>query len=131
MKQIRVVIVDDHFDFRRVVHEFLSRLPNVSVVGEAQNGEEAIQKVEELLPDVVVMDIAMPKFSGLEATRIIKKRWPNTRVMIATMHDNPIYRIQALDAHADAFVLKTALKPALEKEFARPDMGGLARAAAV
>jgi len=59
----------------------------------------------------------MPKTNGLEATRIIKKRWPETRVMIATMHDNPIYRLQAREAKADAFILKTSLKPALEREF--------------
>jgi DNA-binding NarL/FixJ family response regulator len=117
MKQIRIVIVDDHLDFRRVVHEFLSRLPNISVVGEASDGEEAISKVEALHPDVVLMDIAMPKKSGLEATRIIKQRWPATKVMIATMHDNPIYRLQAMEAKADAFLLKTSLKPALEHEF--------------
>ncbi len=117
MKQIRVVIVDDHCDFRRVVHEFLSRLPNVSVVGEASDGDEAISQVELLSPDVVLMDIAMPNKTGLDATRIIKQRWPATKVMIATMHDNPIYRLQALEAKADAFILKTSLKPALEREF--------------
>lgn len=117
MKQIRVVIVDDHVDFRRVVHEFLDRLPNISVVGEASDGDEAITQVESLLPDVVLMDIAMPNKNGLEATRIIKQRWPQTRVMIATMHDNPIYRLQALESKADAFILKTSLKPALEQEF--------------
>ncbi len=131
MKQIRVMIVDDHSEFRRVVHEFLSRLPNVSVVGEAQDGQEAVMKVEELNPDVVLMDIAMPKITGLEATRIIKQRWPRTRVMIATMHDNPIYRLQALEAKADAFVLKTALKPALEREFAFLGNGGLQQSIAV
>ena len=117
MKQIRVVIVDDHRDFRRVVYEFLSRLPNVSVIGEASDGDEAITQVEILKPDVILMDIAMPNKTGLEATRIIKQRWPAIKVMIATMHDNPIYRLQALEAKADAFILNTSLKPALEREF--------------
>ncbi len=129
MKQIRVVIVDDHDDFRRVVHDFLDRLPNISVVGEASDGADAIVKVEALRPDVVLMDIAMPNTTGLEATRVIKKRWPATRVMIATMHDNPIYRLQALEAKADAFILKTSLKPALEREFGAN--GGTHRSAAV
>ena len=129
MKQIRVVIVDDHCDFRRVIYEFLSRLPNVSVVGEAADGDEAIKHVESLQPDVVLMDIAMPNKTGLDTTRFIKERWPAIRVMIATMHDNPIYRLQAFEAKADAFILKTSLKPALEREFGAH--GGSHRRAAV
>ncbi len=117
MSKIRVLIADDHMDFRRVVHEFLERLPNVQVVGEASDGDEAVRQVEALTPDVVLMDIAMPNTSGLEATRIIKRRWPNMRVLIATMHDNPIYRLEAEEAKADRFILKSVLKPTLEQEF--------------
>lgn len=117
MNKIRVLIADDHIDFRRVVHEFLERLPNVQVVGEASDGDEAVRQVEALSPDVVLMDIAMPNTSGLEATRIIKHRWPHLRVLIATMHDNPIYRLQAEEAKADRFILKSVLKPSLEQEF--------------
>lgn len=120
MNKIRVLIADDHIDFRRVVHEFLERLPNVQVVGEASDGEEAVRQVEALAPDVVLMDIAMPRTSGLEATRIIKERWPHLRVLIATMHDNPIYRLQAEAAKADRFILKSVLKPMLEQEFGVP-----------
>jgi len=120
MKRIRVLIADDHVDFRRVVHEFLDKLPEVAVVGEACDGVEAVEKVELLSPDVVLMDIAMPRSNGLEATRIIKSRWPSTRVLIATMHDNPLYRIQALEAKADGFVVKTSLKPMLERELRLP-----------
>jgi DNA-binding NarL/FixJ family response regulator len=117
MNKIRVLIADDHLDFRRVVHEFLDRLPNVQVVGEASDGDEAVRQVEALSPDVVLMDIAMPNKSGLEATRIIKQRWPCMRVLIATMHDNPIYRLQAEEVKADRFILKSVLKPTLEQEF--------------
>ena len=124
MSKIRVLIADDHIDFRRVVHEFLDRLPNVLVVGEASDGDEAVRQVEALSPDVVLMDIAMPFRTGLEATRIIKKRWPGMRVLIATMHDNPIYRLQAMEAKADAFILKASLKPMLEQEFG--DTGSIA-----
>jgi DNA-binding NarL/FixJ family response regulator len=117
MKNIKVLIADDHRDFRRIVHQFLNRLPNVSVVGEATNGGEAIEKVKELFPDVVLMDIAMPQMNGLEATRIIKQRWPKTKVLIATTHDEPLYRMQALEAKADGFILKGSLKHSLEATF--------------
>jgi DNA-binding NarL/FixJ family response regulator len=117
MKRIKVLIADDHRDFRRIVHEFLDRLPNVSVIGEAGNGNEAIDQVEKLFPDVVLMDISMPYMNGLEATRIIKQRWPDIKVLIATTYDDPTYRMQALEAKADGFILKGSLKPSLEATF--------------
>jgi len=117
MSRIKVLIADDHRDFRKVVHDFLDRLPNVSVVGEATNGDDAVKKVEKLFPDVVLMDISMPLMNGIEATRIIKQRWPKTKVLIATNHDDPMYRKQALEARADGFILKGAMKPSLEATF--------------
>ena len=117
MARIKVLIADDHRDFRRVVREFLDRMPNVSVVGEATNGGEAVAQVELLIPDVVLMDISMPLMNGLEATRIIKQRWPDTKVLIATTYDDPTYRMQALEARADGYILKGSLKPSLEATF--------------
>ncbi len=117
MKKVKVLIADDHRDFRRIVHEFLDRIPNVSVIGEAGDGNEAVEKVEKLIPDVVLMDISMPHMNGLEATRIIKQRWPDTKVLIATTYDDPMYRKQALEARADGFILKGSLKPSLEATF--------------
>jgi DNA-binding NarL/FixJ family response regulator len=117
MNRIKVLIADDHQDFRRVVHDFLNRLPNVSVVGEAADGDDAVKKVEKLFPDVVLMDISMPMMNGIEATRVIKQRWPETKVLISTTHDDPLYRKQALEAHADGFILKGSLKPSLEATF--------------
>ena len=117
MRQIKVLVVDDHQDFRRVVLDFLSRLPHIDVVGEAVDGDEAIEKAERLSPDIILMDVAMPKKNGLEATRIIKQRWPEIKIMIATTYDNPFYRLQALEAKADGFILKSSLKPGLEAAF--------------
>lgn len=114
MEPIKVLIADDHKDFRKVVHDFLNRLPNISVVGEAVDGVDVIEKIEQLDPDIVLMDIAMPQRNGLDATRIIKQRWPATKVLIATMNDNPMYRLQAQQVKADGFILKCSLKPTLE-----------------
>ena len=117
MERIRVLIADDHRDFRKVVHEFLNRLPNVAVVGEACDGDEAVEQVGRLAPDVVLMDIKMPNKNGLEATRIIKDRWPTTRVLISTLNDSVVYRIQAQEAKADGFIVKSDMKPSLEQTF--------------
>jgi DNA-binding NarL/FixJ family response regulator len=120
MNRIKVLIADDHREFRKVVHDFLDQLPHVVVVGEATDGHDAVKKVEDLFPDVVLMDISMPLLNGIEATRIIKKRWPETKVLIATNHDDPIYRRQALEARADGFILKHSLKSSLEATFSVP-----------
>jgi two-component system, NarL family, response regulator NreC len=117
MERFKVLIADDHRDFRRVVHDFLNQLPNVFVVGEAVDGDDALHKVEKLFPDVVLMDISMPLMNGIEATRVIKQRWPDTKVIIATTHDDPMYRKQAMDARADGFILKSSMKPSLEATF--------------
>jgi DNA-binding NarL/FixJ family response regulator len=117
MERFKVLIADDHREFRRVVHDFLDHLANVSVVGEAEDGDDAITKVEKLFPDVVLMDISMPLMNGIEAARVIKQRWPGTKVLIATNHDDPIYRKQAIDVRADGFILKSSLKPSLEATF--------------
>lgn len=114
MGQIRVLLADDFKEFRSIVRKFLDKIPHVSVVGEAADGIEAVDKVEMLQPDVVVMDITMPNRNGIQAARIIKERWPATKVMIATMHDNPVYREQAKAVNVDRFILKSSMKSELE-----------------
>ena len=126
MDKIRVLLADDHSEFRRVVCEFLGKIPHVTVVGEAADGREAVEKVGRLNPDLVLMDVSMPGQNGIEATRIIKQRWPWTLVLIATTHDNRIYRIQAEEAKADGYVAKSELKAVLESLFsfsAEPALG--------
>ena len=117
MYALKVLLADDHESFRRILSTFLKSQQGIEVVGEATNGGEAIAQVEILFPDVVLMDISMPLMNGLEATRIIKQRWPGTKVLIATTYDDPTYRMQALEARADGFILKGSLKPSLEATF--------------
>ena len=113
MNPVRILIADDHREFRRVVIDYLCSLPHVIVVGEADDGVDVIEKTERLDPDFVLMDITMPRRNGLEATKIIKTRWPRKKVVIATMHESPLYRTQAEEAHADGFLLKSSLRAGL------------------
>ena len=119
MNPLRILVADDHKDFRKVVSDYLSHLPNVVVVGEADDGVDVIDKTESLDPDVVLMDITMPRRNGLEATRIIKQRWPLKKVVIATMHDSALYRTQAEQVEADGFILKSSLRSGLIATFGR------------
>ena len=114
---LRILVADDHKDFRRAVSDFLSHLPNVVVVGEADDGVDVIDKTESLDPDIVLMDITMPRRNGLEATRIIKRRWPLKKVVIATMHDSDLYRAQAEQAEADGYINKSSLRSGLVATF--------------
>jgi DNA-binding NarL/FixJ family response regulator len=102
------VIADDHTIVRSGVRLLLDDEPDISVIGEANNGEEAVKLVEKLRPSVVLLDIAMPIMDGLEATREIKARWPGIHVLILTMHRTEEYFFQALKAGASGFVLKGA-----------------------
>jgi two-component system response regulator NreC len=104
--ETKVVLVDDHTILREGLRLVLDAQPQVTVVGEAADGREAIELVERLRPNVVVMDIAMPNLNGLEATRQIKKRWPEVRVVILTMHENHQYLQQIVRAGATGAVLK-------------------------
>ncbi len=106
MKEIRVLVVDDHAILRDGIHSLLERQEGIRVVGEASNGREALERVEEVQPDLVLMDIAMPEMNGLDATRLIKERYPHIKVLILTQHDNREYVTPLLQAGASGFVLK-------------------------
>jgi DNA-binding NarL/FixJ family response regulator len=112
---MKILLVDDHAEFRRVVREFLNHLPHLSVVGEAADGVEALRQVERLSPDMVLMDISMPGMGGLEATRVIKQRWPATKVFITSANENMTYELEAIAAKADGFFPKSELKKGLER----------------
>ena len=106
MNKIRVLIVDDHTLVRDGIRALLSLVADVEVVGEAANGKEALERVKELLPDVVLMDLAMPIMGGLEATRRIRKEFPRTKVVAITQYDDSEYVIPVIEAGASGFVTK-------------------------
>jgi DNA-binding NarL/FixJ family response regulator len=103
---IRVLVVDDHAILRDGIRSLLENQEDIIVVGEASDGTEALESVGKLLPDIVLMDISMPKTNGLEATRLIKERFPQVKVLILTQHDNREYIAPALGAGASGYVLK-------------------------
>jgi NarL family two-component system response regulator LiaR len=105
---IRVLLVDDHAVLREGLRSLLSLQEDIQVVGEAGDGQVALELAEQLRPDVVVMDIAMPNMDGLEATRRLKQAHPRMRVLILTQHDNREYIFSLLQAGAAGYVLKKA-----------------------
>lgn len=106
MRKIRVLIVDDHTLVRDGIRALLSLVADVEVVGEAANGKEALEKVKELAPDVVLMDLSMPLMGGLEATRRIRREFPRTQVLALTQYDDSEYVIPVIEAGACGFVTK-------------------------
>jgi two-component system response regulator NreC len=106
--RVRVLVVDDHEIVREGIRMVLATDPELEVVGVASSGEEAIEKVRELEPDVVLMDIGMPGLSGFEATRRIRQSHPQTQVVALTVHDSEGYVFQMLQAGATGYVVKRA-----------------------
>jgi DNA-binding NarL/FixJ family response regulator len=103
---VRVLIVDDHEVVRRGTRELLDLADGVDVVGEAQDGQEAIELARELRPDVVLMDVAMPNLGGVEATRAIKRELPTTAVLALSAYDDDPYVFALLEAGAAGYLLK-------------------------
>ena len=106
--KLRVLIADDHPLLREALHRALDGEDDMEVMAEAGDGEEAVKLASELKPDVVVMDIVMPKLSGIEATRKIKEIAPNVAILILTAYDDEEYALGLLDAGAAGYLLKSA-----------------------
>ena len=108
MQKIRVLVVDDHTIVRDGVCSLLGLTPDIEVAGEAANGIEALEAVRKLMPDVVLMDTAMPIMGGLEATRRICKEFPGTKVLAFTQYDDKEYVFPVIESGASGFISKTA-----------------------
>ncbi|MBI2851019.1 MAG: response regulator transcription factor [Chloroflexi bacterium] len=111
MTKIKVLIVDDHALMREGIRTLLDLVADFDVVGEASNGKEAIEKVRELRPDVVLMDLAMPVMTGQEAMRRIRKEFPQVKTLVLTQHESSEYVIPAIRLGAHGFVTKTGGSP--------------------
>ena len=105
---IRVLVADDHSVVRQGLRVWLEKSGNIEVVGEAADGREAVRLAEELKPELVIMDIAMPMLNGIEATSQITRRNPHTRVIILSVHADESYILRALSAGAKGYLLKEA-----------------------
>lgn len=124
MKTMRVLVVDDSEVFLAAAVPMVNAIPGAEVIGVASSGAEALRRVTELRPDLVLMDIGMPGMNGLVAAAVIKAGLPPARVIMVTLHDLPAYRKLAADLGADGFVSKRQLLAELA-----PLIQALARAA--
>jgi len=113
MKKIKILIADDHSLIRTGISTLLQGYAEFIVVGEAANGIEAVDMTKKVQPDVVIIDLSMPKMNGIEATRVIRERFPQTRVLVLTMHENEEYIYQIFNSGAGGYVLKNSSREEL------------------
>lgn len=104
---IRILIVDDHPVVRHGLRTLLEVQPGWEVIAEAADGLEALEKADRLSPDIILLDVSMPKMNGLEACRLIRKAAPAAEILIVTQHDSPQMMREALDAGARGYVVKS------------------------
>jgi DNA-binding NarL/FixJ family response regulator len=109
-KKIRILLADDHAMVRQGFRLILDSQPDMEVVGEAGNGREAVELAEQLTPNVVVMDVAMPELNGIEATRRISRSAPRARVLALSMHKDAVYVREILRAGARGYLLKDMIE---------------------
>jgi len=103
---IKVLLVDDHPLVLDGIQARLDDVPGIKVIGQAQNGQQALEQADRLSPDVVLMDVSMPVMNGMEATRRFQSDYPGVKVLILTMHDNKEYILQLMQSGASGYILK-------------------------
>src|SRR5215471_5456981 len=121
---IHVLLADDHYILRQGLKLLLSLQQEIRIIGEARTGREAVDMVQDLQPDVVVMDITMPDMDGLEACRLIRNQYPLTQVLILTMHESEEYFLQALRVGAAGYLVKKAAPSDLQNAVRAVAHGG-------
>lgn len=107
-QKIKVLVVDDHPVVRKGLQTCLAKQERIKVVGEAADGDEALQKTRELLPDVVLLDISMPRLNGLAVTELVRKETPSVKVLILSVHNNKEYIFRIIQSGAHGYVSKEA-----------------------
>lgn len=113
MDKIKILVVDDHAIMRDGIRALLTLYDDIEMVGEASDGKEAIDKVQQLAPDVVVMDLTMPRMDGFEAIRRITQKYPKVKILVLSQHDDKEYTLAAIKAGARGYVPKRALSSEL------------------
>lgn len=106
MKEIKVLLVDDHALIRDGLKKVLAMEPQINVIGEAKNGQEAVELAQKLSPDVVIMDINMPVMNGIVASRLIKEKMPGVEILALTIHDDEEYVSELVNAGVSGYLLK-------------------------
>jgi two-component system, NarL family, response regulator NreC len=123
VKQIRILLADDHNVMRGGLRLLLERQPGFKVVGEASDGRQAVEQAEATKPDIIVLDIAMPNLSGIEAAQRISSLLPQTRIIILSMHSDESYVLRALKAGAKGYLLKDSAENDLIEAIRAVDEG--------
>ena len=106
MRPCRIILADDHTLVRQGIKKILEENPDLEVIGEAADGQEAVNLLKKLQPDLVILDIQMPRMNGLEAAKMIKERFPAMKILMLTMHKEDEYLRQAREIGVEGFVLK-------------------------
>ncbi|MFQ6609746.1 MAG: response regulator transcription factor [Fidelibacterota bacterium] len=114
--KIKILVADDSRVFRKKVIEILKKYSNLLILGEAENGEEAVNLAFQLNPDLIIMDVRMPDMDGINATAIIKKKLPQIKIIIVSIHDISEYKNAAVASGADAYILKRNIYNILHQE---------------
>jgi len=120
---VRVLLADDHTLVRSGLKALVEHVPGVQVIAEAADGRSALAAIEQERPDVVLMDVTMPELNGLEAAARIRERFPDVRVLLISMHADPLYVRRALELGVSGYVLKTADASELEEAVGRVARG--------
>ena len=124
MENIRIVLADDHLVVRKGIKNLLEEEKGLLVIGEASNGQEAVEAVEELKPDVLIIDIRMPLMNGLEATQKLSDKSSPSKILILSMHDDEDYILQSIEAGASGYLLKDTSKEEFVKAVKAIHQGG-------